>query len=438
MELPKEPTEIFIEVGETSNRVAYWYMPDDTIGDVYKFISERTRTNVADVLSLQLAKFGGIGKSMVEVPFMLMQKLKKVPIAAGDELEVRFRSSIDEQKVVVASSPSGSEPGELPGFFNVKVKLAGMKMFTVPIPRLARGSVFRGIVEDRAALVGHTVQLRRNSRDGAEILDEDLLTDLDTFFWATLELKEAPIQPVVINKCISGQVRVLTSAGRAHFYSYNCKTSAQDVRLALENLGLLPSSSNSPYGIILSSKGFFHNENIDTMKETDFLVDNGVQNNGVLFVTVACPTTNVYFVYRDKSLPQLLNCTTTCAYLAPVLNRVTGNDGSVQPKFTYLDRDLKRQELDPNVPVMQQLKNNVRLIVDIEYPACNDNIVSSTPISPTPSPSAHVVSWDSEGDRSSPPPPNAIKLGDGTLLQHKSMWDAQEQLKHRQRLNESN
>lgn len=429
VDLPSEPTDLHIEVGETGKRFSYWYMPDDTVSDIFMMIAERTQTPVHDILGLRVIKMGAIVRSYVDVPFSLTNKIKDVPLMAGDDLEVTLRS-MDNVKVNL--SPVASDPQEIPGFFLVKVKLAGMKMFTVPVPRLARGTVFRGIVEDRAALFSFSVELRRNTRDGPIVQDGDVLTESDKFFWATLVEKKSVSAVPEEDICESGQTRILTSAGRAHFFKYNCHSTARDVVQTLENLGLLPSTDESPYGAIVSTKGFFHTENIDTLRPDDLLIDNGVQNNGVVFVTIACPTTTVFFVYRERSLPQLLNCTTTIDYLGPVFNRLTGQPDDLQPRFTYLDSDFHTTDLQPNVPVMQQLRDAARLIVTIDYPACDDSTLSPSP-RPSPSPSRQpMAAWDSESDRNGQVPPNAIKLGDGTLLlQNPTRWSQEELAKHR-------
>merc|ERR1719265_876309 len=134
-QLPAEPVYLTVDLG-AGKIVKYWYAPDDTVWDLYKYVSERTKIPTAEIDGFQLVNFNAIGRTYVPIPFSETLTLREVPILAGDELQCQLAATVNATEITVTPNPMATHHAPIPGFFSVGFKVAGMPMLTVPIPRM--------------------------------------------------------------------------------------------------------------------------------------------------------------------------------------------------------------------------------------------------------------------------------------------------------------
>lgn len=443
--LPAEPVGITIEYENGTQSIVYYYMQDDTLFDVYKFVSERTSVPLNKVDRFLAIRHNAIGRSEVEIPQQKGMKLKDIPVVASDELEVKFLDGVNTTAISVASSPPVINSGPIPGFIDIQVKVAGMPSMVVPVPRTAIGSMVKSIVEDRCGLTNYIIDLAKESRDGAKLEDNEPISESAKFLWGTLRIRD-PVVNAEISKednCTTGVANIITNVGKSEFFKFNCNTTASDAKRFMEDQGLLPEAAlGDDSDVMISVKGFFHEQTIDTLDPTDLLVEAGLQNGGTIFLTLACPVTIVYFTYVDATFPQMLNCSTTVDYMVPIFWGISGHN-EVTPKFHFTDDLGSRKELASGSPIVAQLRGSISKVVSVDFPqyyltesasaSTSSSRSSSSSPSPsvTPSPSVRSV-WDSNNERDAPAPAGAVKLGgDGGLRAQPPKSEEKMKYKHR-------
>lgn len=432
--LPPANVALFIYVSGSRqpssklNRVEYVYSGEDIVYDVMKYVAERSGVSLSLLTSLSVKKFNAIGTSVVDITDMKSKKLSEIPLSPGDELEVAFEKSVDASAVKVMDNPVVSPLGvDTPGFIDVRIKLAGMPLASLAIPRTSNGELCKQMVLDRLIISSFDIEMRRSARRGKLLNPDEMVIDGDPFFFATLLPKDGTGGDGDY-ECCYGFAELSVSTGATRFMDITPKTTVKDVKLYLDNLNLLPSSEEAPMGFVVSTKGFFNEKSIDALEDDALLGQNGLRSGGTVFVNVYCPVVALSFMYNSVQFPQLFNCTGKLHYMDSVFYSISGRS-STPPRYYRLkevDGTTVEDRLDTGVSLLRQLGDSN--VVIVKYMPESSSITASVSVSASPSPSPSFAppmftatpspsmtvlgegKYDSMDDRMAEPPVNAIKL----------------------------